>query len=134
MNKVTPYQSPLSDPQVYSRAYLGRLRIGVKIAVLCSVVSAIVVVGSLVVWDANYRPEIGPGISNWSPLDDAGWAVACMPFGFIIHSFLPHGWLFWIGFMLSIYGRTRVPYFLSAVAAAIFGAAWAVHFPAMMGI
>ena len=131
---MTPYSIPTEFEDAEGVAPPRRIRIATELIGVCFVVSAVTTVVTFIIWDSSYTPEQGPNLSHWTPIDDLVGAVVSFPFGFIIHSLLQHGWLFWLGFSLSVYSRSRGPYVVSIIAAIVFGTAWAFHFSASLGI
>jgi hypothetical protein len=57
-----------------------------------------------------------------------------MPFGFILYTLLPPGWLFWVGFGSTLWNRSRSFIIVAVAGAILFGLYWPRHFVAMMGI
>ena len=109
-------------------------RIFIEAALVGSLVAVAVCVGRTVVWDAEERLTGSVEKFHWSPIDDLPEMLVFMPFGFLVHSLMPWGWVYWIGVFTSIGTKSRWSYCLCAVAAVIFGLKWPAHFVGMMGI
>ena len=123
--------------EVYLDEPVARLtprRIFLEAALVGSLVAGAVCIGRTLVWDAEKRLAGSVEKLHWAPVDDLPGMLAFMPFGLLVHSLMPWGWLYWTGVFTSIGTRTRWGYWLCAVAAVIFGLKWPAHFVGMMGI
>jgi len=87
-----------------------------------------------VIWDRQERLHGSIENYNWSPLDDFDAMLLLMPFGHILYSFFPPGWIFWVGFIAALRSRQRRAYLLCAGGGVAFGIYWPKHVVAMLGI
>jgi hypothetical protein len=59
------------------------------------------------IWDHEERVTGSLETYSSSPASDLPSMLVCMPFGFILYTLLPPGWLFWVGFASTLWNRDR---------------------------
>ena len=111
-----------------------RKRLAAELICLCWFAAAITSTIQTLIWDYEERRLRTLDQYNWSPIDDLSSILLLMPAGFVIYTFVPPGWLFWLGFGSMLWNRSR-SFMIVAVPGSIwFGIFWPKHFVAMMGI
>lgn len=130
-HETTPALSSLVSPQ---RSSVSRKRLAFEGVLACVHVSAVACIVSTLIWDQQERGMGSVVKYNWSPVDDLASNVFFMPVGFVLYSFLPAGWLYWIGFLLMLTMRRREFLIISAIGAIWFGIVWPKHWGALLGI
>lgn len=96
--------------------------------------STLAIVITTAIWDRQERLAGSIERYNWAPFHDLDGMLMLMPFGYLLYSFVPPGWLFWAGFIVAQTSRRRSPYLLCAAGGAAFGIFWPKHWVAMLGI
>lgn len=86
------------------------------------------------IWDHEERVTGSLETYSSSPASDLPSMLVCMPFGFILYTLLPPGWLFWVGFASTLWNRSRSFIIVAVAGAILFGLFWPRHFVEMMGI
>lgn len=75
-----------------------RKRLAIETICLGWLAAAITSTIQTMIWDHKERLDGTLEKYNQSPIDDLPSILLLMPFGFILYSLFPPGWLFWAGF------------------------------------
>ncbi|MBI1311425.1 hypothetical protein GC176_08970 [bacterium] len=137
MENPLPDDDSIVDIEVYLDAPPEKLtprRIFLEALLVSTLVAVVVCMIQTLIWDAEKRSAGSVEKYHWTPIDDLAPILAFMPLGFLVHSLMPWGWLYWTGVFTSIGAKSRWGYWLCAVAAVIFGLKWPAHFVGMMGV
>ncbi|MEZ5941757.1 MAG: hypothetical protein R3C18_10210 [Planctomycetaceae bacterium] len=116
------------------RTGLSRGWLAVEVICASVMASVIATVYQAMIW--NHQEELKGTLQqyHWLPVDDLPAMLMLMPFGFVIYSLFPPGWLFWIGFYLTLRLRSRWFILISISGAVLFGVFWPKHLVGMLGI
>ncbi len=111
-----------------------RKRLAIETVCLGWLAAAITSTIQTLIWDREERLLGTLEKYHWTPNNYLLPILVCMPFGFIIHTLFPWGWLFWLGFGSTLCDRSRAFIIIAVAGAILFGLVWPKHFVMMMGI
>ena len=128
-----PYETS-GQGLVSERCVVGRIQLALESILVGTLFSVLMTLAYTAVWDRQARALGSIQQYDWAPFYDLDAMLCLMPFGFVIYSFFPTGWLFWGGFVAAQVTRSRYCYLLCAVAGIAFGFSWPRQCVGMLGI
>lgn len=96
--------------------------------------SALSTAVTTVVWEAQETAAGSVRVSGLAVLGDLPGMLLLMPVGFVVFTFLPPGWLFWLGFAAAVRFKSHGPLAFCALGGVLFGCYWPRFYIGMTGI
>lgn len=130
--KPVSHESDVTDGQ--QETLISRPRLAGLCIAIGTGVSVLFCIGTTIVWDLQARQAGSISTYNWSPIDDLPSIICLLPFGLLMHSVFPFGWMFWLGFAATVRAQNPRWLMLCALGAMLFGMYWPKQCVGMLGI